>query len=135
MLIVRNHKSCENVPSKRFQYQEGVAFWVRPVTGTIMRDIRKKCITGNTVEYNQRTRTMETVEQVDDEKYDNLITDYIVEKWEGIGGGDGNPLPATPESKKLILDQAALGEFVWAAAKSLDTSGAEAKNLQTSPAS
>src|SRR3990172_4163388 len=135
MLIVKNHTSSDNVPSKRFRYQDGVAFWIRPVTGTIMRDLRKKCITGNTVEFNPRSRTMETVEQVDDEKYDRLITDYIIDKWEGIGGEDGNPLPVTVESKRLILDQAVLSEFVWAAAKSLDTSGPEAKNLQTSRAS
>ncbi len=126
MLKIKNYKPDEPVPSKRFEFQPGVAFWVRQLTGAILRNFRKQCVTQD-LGYSVATQRMEPVEKVDDDKLNDLIADYILEKWEGVGGEDGQPLPVTLESKKLILDQLAIKNFVWAAAQSLDTSEAEKK--------
>lgn len=134
MLKITNYKSDEPVPSRRFEYQLGVAFWVRPLIGTTLKNFRKQCVTED-LGYSAVSQRMEPVEKVNDDKLNDLIADYILEKWEGVGGQDGQPLPITLESKKLILDQLAIKNFIWAAAQSLDTSEAEIKNSQTSPAS
>ncbi len=134
MLKIKNYKADEPVASKRFEYQPGVVFWVRPLTGTILRSFRKQCVTSD-FGYNAASQKMEPIEKVDDDKLNDLISDYILEKWEGVGGEDGQPLPVTLDSKKLIIDQLAIKNFIWAAAQSLDTTEAEQKNSQTSPVS
>ena len=134
MLKIKNHNPAELAPGKQFKYADGVFFWVRPLTGTILRNFRKLCATEE-IAYSATSQRMELVEKINDDKLNDLIADYILEKWEGVGGEDGQPLPVTLESKKLILDQLAIKNFVWAAAKSLDTTEAETKNSQTSPIS
>lgn len=127
MLKIKKSISPENTSSQRFEYQAGVAFWIRPLTGTVLRDLRKQC-TKTKMEFNPQTRKMEPVEEIDEAKLEDLLAEYILEKWEGVGGEDGQPLPATLESKKLILDQLALRNFIWAATQSLDFTGDEQKN-------
>lgn len=126
MLKIKKINTNELPPGREFKYAEGVFFWVRPLTGTILRNFRAQCVTAD-YSYNPATQRMEQVEKVDDDKLTDLIADYILEKWEGVGGEDGQPLPVTLESKKLILDQLAIKNFVWAVAQSLDTSEAEKK--------
>ncbi len=128
MLKIKNYNTSETAPGRQFKYAEGVSFWVRPLTGTILRNFRKQCATSD-FGYNSASQKMEPVEKVDDDKLNGLIADYILEKWEGVGGEDGQPLPVTLESKKLILDQLAIKNFVWAAAQSLDTTETEKKIL------
>ena len=133
MLKIKNHNSAEHAPGKQFKYADGVFLWIRPLTGTILRTFRKSCVTYESG-YNPASQRMEPAEKLDDDKLNDLIADYILEKWEGIGGEDGQPLPVSLASKKLILDQLAINKFVWAAAQSLDSTEAEQKNSQTSPA-
>ena len=113
--------------SRRFEYAPGVAFWVRPVTASILQELRRGCLTSRLAP-NPRTRQLENLDELDDAKFDAALADYILERWEGVAGEDGEALPVTAQNKKLVLDQLALSEFIWAAAKSLDTAGAELKN-------
>lgn len=115
------------VESQRFEYSEGVVFWVRPLTGQKLKEIRKQCVKTR-MELNTRTRKMEPIEEVDDEKFEDLVADYILDRWEGVGDEDGNPLAVNLESKKLILDHLPLRDFIWGAAQSLDVTETEIKN-------
>ena len=134
MLKLKKYDTANPIPSRRFEYQPGVAFWIRPLNGTILRNLRKQC-TKEEYGYNPETQRMELAGKTDNDKLNELLADYIIDKWEGIGGEDGQPLPVNLESKKLIADQLALKNFIWAAAESLDTTEPETKNSQTSPAS
>lgn len=127
MLTIKKPISPENTSGQRFQYQEGVAFFIRPITSTILRGLRQQCVKME-AKFNLQAKAMEPVEDVDAAKLDDLLSDYIISGWEGIGAEDGQPLPVTLENKKLILDQLPLREFIWAAAQSLDFTGAEQKN-------
>lgn len=127
MLIIKKQISIENIQGQRFEYAKGIVFYVRPLSGAILRNLREQC-SKTKMELNRQSRKMEPIEDPDNEKLEELLADYILEKWEGVGGEDGQPLPVTLESKKLILDQLALRGFIWAAAQSLDTSEAELKN-------
>lgn len=124
MLKISTNQTRE---SRRFEYSPGVAFWVRPITASILQELRRKCVTSRMAP-SPRTRQLETVDELDDAKFEAALADYILERWEGLLGDDGTELPVTAENKKLVMDQLALGEFVWAASKSLDTTGAELKN-------
>lgn len=130
MLILK--KQTSEIPqSQRFEYSKGVAFYVRPLTGKVMRELREQC-SKTKMELNRQTRKMEPVEDVDDAKLEDLLADYLLEKWEGVeiqaGDGGSLPLAVTLESKKLIFDQMALKDFIWAAAQSLDITELEQKN-------
>lgn len=127
MLKIKNQTAIENSQGQRFEYAEGVAFWVRPVTASVLRNLHRQC-TKTKVEFDKKSRKMEPTGDIDGEKLENLLADYIIEKWEGVCGENGQPLPVTLESKRMILDQLPLRDFIWAVAQSLDTTEAEAKN-------
>jgi hypothetical protein len=118
---------ADSVQSRQFQYTAGVDFWVRPLTRSKLRELRKQCVIV-TMEPNPVTRVMEPVERLDEAKFEDALCEYLLEKWEGIGDTDGNPLPVTLENKKRILDQTDLYDFVWSKARSLDMTGSERKN-------
>jgi hypothetical protein len=124
MLKIAN---TDDAQGRRFQYVEGVAFWVRPLTRSKLRELRRGCVNAS-MEPNPLTRIMEPVERLDDTKFEDALCDYLLEKWEGIGDADGNPLSPTLENKKRVLDQTDLYDFVWSKARSLDMTGIERKN-------
>ncbi len=117
----------EGAEGRRFPYADGVAFWVRPLTRSRLRELRRGCV-HTRMEPNPLTRAMEPVEELDEKKFEDALCDYLLEKWEGVVDAGGDPLPPTLENKKLVLDQTALYDFVWSAARSLDLSGVEEKN-------
>ena len=108
MLKISANQSRE---SRRFEYAPGVAFWVRPVTASILQDLRRKCLTSRLAP-NRTTRQLESVDELDDTKFEAALADYLLERWEGVLGDDGGELPVSPENKKLVLDQLALSEFI-----------------------
>lgn len=124
MLKISRNQTKE---SRRFEYAPGVAFWVRPVTSSILQELRRGCLASR-LGTNPKTRQLENVDELDDTKFEAALADYILERWEGVLGEDSEALPLTTENKKLVMDQLVLSEFIWAAAKSLDTTGAELKN-------
>jgi hypothetical protein len=115
---------------KWFTYQEGIEVKVRPLTGTVLRDLRKQATTSKMV-LEQRSRRMVPEDTVDDEKFESVIAEYMVEDWRGIGDPDGNPLEVNIENKRLLLDQPALRDWLWACAQALDVVDELEKNLPT----
>ena len=124
MLKINTKNSQEG---KFFAYTKGVEFKIRPLTGQVLRELRKK-VTTTRMEADPTTRKMVAVEDVDNDKLDELIADYMLEDWKGIGDEAGVPLPVCLESKKSILNQIPLREFIWSAAQALDIEQEQEKN-------
>lgn len=131
MLIIEKQTLKEEIQSRRCEYMPGVAFWVRPLLVTILNDFRKQC-TKTKLEFNPSTKKMEVVEEVDAKQLEDLITDWVIDKWEGVGtlGDDKKAMPLTVNltSKYWVMNQVVLRDFIWASARNLDTTEAEVKN-------
>lgn len=110
-----------------FAYQEGVEIKIRPLTGTILRDLRKQAAVSR-MELDPKTRRMIPVEDIDEDKMESILADYLIEDWKGIGDDEGNPMAVTQENKHLVLDQPLIRDFVWGAAQSLDIIEEREKN-------
>jgi hypothetical protein len=128
MLIINTKKYD---PEKKpegvwFSYADGVRVKIRKLTGDVMKELRKPFVRLE-MEYNPMSRRMEQSEKIDTEKYDEALSAYIMEEWEGFGDENGNILQNTPESRRAIINIPALREFIWEAATSLDIIAA-AKN-------
>ena len=124
MLKIKKEGSTEG---KWFKYSDGVEFKIRPLTGTVMRELRKTAVKIN-MELDPKTRRMIPVEDVNDEKLEEALADYILEDFKGVGDEAGNVFEPTLENKKLIMDQLPLKDFIWAAAQSLDVGEEQIKN-------
>ena len=74
---------------------------------------------------------MVQVDEVDEEALSDVLADYLIQDFRGIGDAAGVPLPLTIESKKLILDQITLSDFAWASAQAMDMTAERPKNLPT----
>lgn len=108
-------------------FSEGVRIKVRKLTAEVISGVRKQ-YTRIDMEVDPKSRRMVPVEKVSDEKYDDAMTDYLIEDFAGLGDGEGIALPVTLESKKRILNYLPLKDFVWAFAQSMDTTEEQEKN-------
>lgn len=108
-------------------FAPGVRLKIRKLTAEVVQKLRKKY--SKTEMQSDKARRMVPVEILDDEQgYDDALTNYIIEAFEGIGDEDGNPLPVTLESKKMVLNHLPLKDWVWAFAQSIDTTAEELGN-------
>lgn len=129
MVIIEEAKPAEEIKSRKAEYMAGVFLWIRPLYANILKGFRDQCTKiAEQAKYNPKTGKFESVTEFDSEKYEDLITDYLLDKWEGLGGKDRQPLPVNLNSKKAILNYLPTRDFVWAFAQSLDTTEAETKN-------
>lgn len=109
-----------------FSYAEGVEFKIRPLTTAILRDLRKQ-VSVKRMLPDARTGKFVPTEEVDDDKFNDVVSEYLIEDFKGIGNAEGELLPVTLENKKLILDKIPLRDFIWNAAQSLDIDEAKIK--------
>lgn len=104
------------------KFSDGVKVKVRKLTAEAVRELRKPFIKTEMI-LNTSSRRMEPVEHIGDpEKYDDALTDYLIEDFTGIGDEEGNQLPVTLESKKRIMNHLALKDWIWAFAQSVEAS-------------
>jgi hypothetical protein len=125
--MLKLEKKTVESEGRWFEYAPGVEIKIRPLTGDILREIRKPAVKTK-MEVDQRSRKMIPVETVDDVLLDDLVTDYLIEDFKGIGDSASHALEVNLASKKLILDQIPLKEFIWASAQSLDIEAEQIKN-------
>lgn len=102
---------------------EGAKFKVRPLISSKIRDLRDKCVRKE-ISYDRAGKRI-TNEIVDDEKFESLLADYLLESWEGVGDDSGNPFEVNSENKKKIFDVVALRDFIWNAAQSITREDSE----------
>lgn len=117
----------ENAAGRWIDYTDGVAFKVRPLTGTVLRDLRKQVSTIRMAP-DPKSGKFVPFEEIDDEKFNDIMSDYLLEDYRGIGDETGEVLAVTLENKKLILNQIALKDYIWNAAQALDFEEAKVKN-------
>lgn len=103
-------------------FQAGVRMKIRKLTGEVMRELRKPYVRAE-MELDSRSRRMVPVEKLD-EGLDDALADYLIEDFEGLGDEAGQPLPVDLESKKRIMNQPALADWVMAFAHSLEVAQA-----------
>ena len=108
-----------------YLYQGNVRFKIRPMTARVLRDLRQAAQTGRMMP-DPKTRRM--MPEIDDEKYELLIRDYLIEDWEGVIGDDDQPLPCNAEAKAAVLDVLPISDFVWEMAQSADLTTEREKN-------
>ncbi|HNS53318.1 MAG TPA: hypothetical protein PKH25_00915 [Syntrophales bacterium] len=105
-------------------FQDGVRLRVRKLTGEVLRELRRPFVSTE-MDLDPRSRRMVPVEKADPEKLDEALADYLIQDFEGIGDDDGQALPVDLESKKRIMNQPALAEWIMAFAYSLEVAKAE----------
>lgn len=124
MLKIKKTGSTEG---KWFKYADGVEFKIRPLTGNILREVRKSATTTR-MQFDSKSGRMMQIEDVNEVKFDEAVTDYILEDLKGVGDEEGNLFEPTLENKKLVMDQLSLKDFIWSAAQSLDVGEEQIKN-------
>ncbi len=108
-------------------FQEGVRFKVRKITTEILQKLRDKCCSSE-MELDPNSRRMIPVKKLNEKKYDDLIADFMLEDFEGVGSDDSDQfLDKSLESKKRIMNVTALRDWIWAAAFSLDMADIQKK--------
>lgn len=110
---------------KWFVYSGDVELKIRPLLGTTLRELTLSAQSGRMV---TDPRTKKMVPEVDPVKLDDLLTDYLIEDWRSIEDEQGNPLSATLESKKTLMNHVAVADFVWESARALDLVSERSKN-------
>jgi len=108
-------------------FSEGVRIKVRKLTGEAAKAIRKPFIKLE-MELDPSTRRMVPAEKLtDEEKFNDALSAYMIEAFEGLGDDEGNPLPDDIESRRMIFNVPQLRDWIWALAQSVEIA---AQNLQ-----
>jgi hypothetical protein len=113
-------------------FAPGLKVQVRKLTSEVIGGIRKKCVT-TTMEVNTKSRVLVTAEHLDEEKYDDAMTDYLIQDFSKgfVDEADDMPLPVTLDSKKRMLNVLPLKDWIWSFAQAMDTTEEQAKNSLT----
>jgi hypothetical protein len=126
-LLILKKVSAESAEGKWFPYSDGIEIKIRPMTGQVMRDLRKSASTTK-MEADPLSRKLVAVDRIDEAKLEDILNEYLIEDFRGIGSDSETALEVNLDSKKLIMDQIPLREFIWSCAQSLDIEGAQIKN-------
>jgi predicted homoserine dehydrogenase-like protein len=101
-----------------FEYgNSGARFKIRIVTSSILKTLRKRASKIRT-EFKAGKTTR--VEDVNEELFETLIQEHILEAWEGVGDEAGELLAITEENKHVIFQNLELNTFLWECSKSLE---------------
>lgn len=98
---------------------EGVRIQVRRIDADIFSELRKP-LTISTMELDRKTRQYVPVEKVDSDAFNDVVTNYIIQNFEGFIDKGRNPLEVNLENKKKLMKKPVLSEWVWAMANALE---------------
>jgi len=79
------------------EYEKGAKFKIRPITPRKYRELRNKCTV-------RKWKKGQLVEEVDEDKLNDLVNDWVVADWDGIVDVSGQPISCTKENKRVLLD-------------------------------
>jgi hypothetical protein len=109
-------------------FAPGLKVQVRKLTSEVIKETRKKYVT-ITMEVDTKSRAMVPVEHVDDEKYEEAMTDYLIQDFtKSFTDEDDVPLPVNLDSKKRMFNNLPLKDWIWAFAQTLEM--ADVKKLE-----
>lgn len=83
------------------EMQPGVEFLIRPLSASKRSELEEQA-SKERMELVQGRR--QKVRKVDDQKFEELMRDWIVEDWKGLNDQDNKAIPCTTELKMTILD-------------------------------
>lgn len=98
-------------------YAPGVRLKIRKLTSDAIGGIRKPFVRLE-MEVDKASRRMMPVEKVETDAFDDALTNYLIEAYEGLGDDEGNPLPDDLASRKAIMNDLTLRDWIWAFAQS-----------------
>ena len=116
------------------EYDKDVSFKIRGTSPKIVQKIRS----GNV---KKKWRNNQRVEDINDDKYETDLWDYLIEDWKGIYLGEGEAKPTRENKKKLAELSTEHANFVLEYASDIsnfvdqDQEDKERKNLETSSSS
>lgn len=108
-------------------FTEGVELQVRKLTSEVITTLRRQFLT-TSLELDQSSRRMMPIERLDSAKYNDALTDYLIQDFRGLGDDDGVALPLTLKSKHRILNYLPIRDWVWSFAQAVDSTPEQEKN-------
>ncbi|MDD5207741.1 MAG: hypothetical protein PHS17_20090 [Desulfobacterales bacterium] len=95
---------------------------IRKLTQEIVQTLRKPFVTTE-MEVDPKSRRMMPVDKLDTDKYNDAITDYLIEDWneEFVDDETGDLLPKSLDSKKRIMNYLPVNDWIWGFAQAIDT--------------
>jgi hypothetical protein len=123
-------------------YMPGAELKVRKLSGDVLRELRKPFV-HTEMEVDKKSRAMVPKEKMsaeNEEKFNDALTDFLLEDHKGFGNEDGQPFPRPLdlESKKALLNDLSVNDWVWSFARAQEVIAekkqeAEIKNSSPSP--
>ncbi len=98
-------------------YAPGVRLKIRKLASDVIQELRKPHVRLE-MEVDKISRRMMPVEKVDSEAFDDALTTYLIEAWEGLGDEEGRLLEDSLASRKAIMNDLTLRDWIWAFAQS-----------------
>jgi len=83
------------------EWKDGVRVKLRPLATSKTVELRKAA-TKKTFEFLNGRRNV--VEETDDEQFNDLLQEHLIEDWDGFYDQNDKPVPCNAETKKAILD-------------------------------
>lgn len=108
MLIIRKNKEMNAVWC---EYEEGVEFLIGPLTSIKVLDLRSQC-EKSIIVTNAKTKEPEIKDEIDHEKYNDLLIDYLIQDWKGVKDELENDLECILENKKEAMNIPELSEYI-----------------------
>jgi hypothetical protein len=104
-----------------------IEFKIRPLTAEIMKRLTESARTGRMV---LEPKSGRMIPEIDNEKLEELVRDHLIEDWRGVEDDADPPasLPCTSETKKAVLDNLSVQDFVFERARSADILPERSKN-------
>jgi hypothetical protein len=86
-------------PGTWFDFEDGARVSLRLPDASALNSIKKQ-----TTKKKVPKGSHFPIEETDDEKYNELLWDYIIVEWEGLYDIDGKPIPCNKEMKVLLMN-------------------------------
>jgi hypothetical protein len=92
-------------------YIEGAEVQIRKLNRQIVKALRDPFVTP-VEEYDATLKIFVKKEKVDNEGFENAFNRYVVQNFKGFGDDDGYVLSDNDISRKALLDNKEIGEFI-----------------------
>ena len=108
-------------------YAPGAKLKIRKVSADVFIELRKPFIRTE-MQAEKGSHRMVPVEKLTDEEgYNDKLTDYIIEDQEGFGNEEGQafPTPLDLASKKALMNDLQIKDWIWAFSQSQESTANE----------
>lgn len=115
-------------------YAPGAQLKVRKMTSEILRELRRPFV-HQEMELDKKSGAMVPVDKIspeNNEKYNDVLIDFVLEDHKGFGDDDGNPFPSPLDlmSKKALFNELSVGDWVWGFSRRQEIASDEKKEAE-----